>query len=259
MTEQELEELICRTVRRVLQETGAAQEPAEEQRDERETGSDGTAEIIEYQEEGHTETIPKNNQDLQRRKEACLIAVAGIKPGIGVTLHCVAFAKALQAAGHRIIIVEASGTQDLADCSIDGIPIHPDSDQNSLDRIVFDYDIILMDMGTYEPEMEAFFNRMDKKIVITGATPWEMNHISKIFSPSAKDYLFLFNHVREERRENIRRNMEPLKVVFSPLLEADEEPDQEMMQLVFPEYITAKIPEELPAGKNRRRKKNAGI
>lgn len=210
-------------------------------------------------EEEHMEVLQKPAQDIPRQKEACLVAVAGIKAGIGVTLHCVAFAKALQAAGHRTIIVEASGTQELIDSGINGIPIHPDASMKSLDSIAFDYDVIILDLGTYETDVETYFNRMDKKIIIAGAAPWELDRISKIFSPAAEEYLFVFNHVTDNKQESIRRNMHPLKVIFSPQLEVDAAPDEEMMHLLFPEYIFSKKIEDLPVKKGRRRKKDAGI
>ena len=158
-----------------------------------------------------------------KSKEALLIAIAGTKPGVGVTHHAIVIAKTLQNAGRKIALMDMSSTKDLSDMNheyLEGISFYAKADVMQLDKIAYEYDIIVIDMGCYSPEVRSIFNRCDKKIIIAGGALWESKHLEPIYLDKAENYCFLFNHVPEdeERKKSIEQGMSPLTVIFSRYL-----------------------------------------
>lgn len=151
--------------------------------------------------------------------EAVLIAVSGSKPGAGATHHAILIARAQAKKDHRVALFDMSATKDLSEEDIeqpDIVDLYKNATMLQLDKIIYNYDVIVIDMGHYCDEIKNLFVRCDQKIIVCGGSSWEMRYLLPLFSDVRKDYLFLFNHVsKEERRQSILSGMSPLSIIFA--------------------------------------------
>lgn len=214
----EMEEVMIRICREILI-------PEAVQKNDRNTketiGKEDAHESLEEENTLNEQIIEEEVEEtFTKSKEALLIAVTGTKAGVGVTHHAIIIAKALQNAGRKIALMDMSSTKDLSEMNqeyLEGTSFYARADVMQLDKIAYEYDVIVIDMGCYSQEVRSIFNRCDKKIIIAGGARWESKHLEPLFLDNAEKYYFLFNNVPEdeERKKSIEQGMSPLTVIFS--------------------------------------------
>lgn len=163
--------------------------------------------------------VQETQENLIENREAFLIAVAGSKPGAGATHHAVLIAKTQAEKVKKVALLDMSETKDLSEGENEQ-PKEVDLIRNAtilqLDKIIYAYDVIVIDMGHYCDEIKNLFTRCDQKIIVCGGSTWDMRYLLPVFSDVKDDYIFFFNHVfSEERKQSILSGMIPLKIMFS--------------------------------------------
>lgn len=166
-----------------------------------------------------SDLIQESQENLVENREAFLFAVAGSKPGAGATHHAVLIARTQAEKGKKVALLDMSETKDLSEGENEQL-IEVDLIKNAtmlqLDKIIYAYDVIVIDMGYYCDEIKNLFTRCDQKIIVCGGSTWDMRYLLPVFSDVKDDYIFFFNHVfSEERKQSILSGMTPLNIIFS--------------------------------------------
>lgn len=174
--------------------------------------------------------ITKNNNN--EKKEAKLIAIAGTKSGVGVTHHAILIAKSL-CQSEKVALLDMSESHSLSELKenhLSNFDLFLNGDLLQLDKILYDYDVIIIDLGCYTEEIESIFNRCDQQIIITGGQPWDMKYLTSLFTKLNEEHYILFNHVHTAKRKDfLTLGMSPLSVAFAaytpePITEEYENP-----------------------------------
>lgn len=215
----------------------AREEPASEQKlsEERENIE------IKDEEEGLQEEYQEPDFVPTLQQEAELICVTGIKPGIGVTHHCVLFASFLQNAGVSVAIADFTEQEWYDECDI---PVYK-ADEQFLDQIAYQYQVIICDLGCFEKCDRSMFRRSKNRIVLAGFKTWEKSAINRIFDTIPEDefkrYTYVFNFTRQAEQEAVLAGMQGIEKVYFASITEDPLHDygESVAEKIFPEYVTA--------------------
>lgn len=212
------------------------------------------------------ESIPEKVvvKHVKRAINKRMIGVAGVESNIGATHNAVILANYFRSRGYMVAIAEVNNSRafeaigedfdekifDEGYFTLNGIDFYPDVDEEKIQQIqAHSYNVIILDFGCYEERNKDAFERCEDRIIITGAKPWEMGGVNRVFALASKDvlakYTFCFNFTAKKDYEAIREGMGELNSYFLKYTENPfEETDFADADDIFAEILPEKPMEE---------------
>lgn len=200
--------------------------------------------------------------EIKQSVNKALIGFMGSEERIGVTHNVIVSAFILKESGFKIAVVENNKNhrcvlEQIKDYyeippkdlganyfTITGIDFYPSYDLEDLYKVFSkNYNFILIDYGTYNPNYLTDFSRCVLPIIVCGSKPWEINKLNRIFENTPEDilkeYCYLFNFTHSDNMELIKKNMGELEKVFYADMTPDPfYPDEATsLKLLFKDYL----------------------
>lgn len=196
---------------------------------------------------------------IKRTVNKRLIGVAGTESNIGTTHSSIVLANYFRRKGFMVALAERAEQKAFVDIckdyderifeggyfTLNGIDFWPDVSDEKMQLIqTHSYNVIVIDFGCYQDINKDAFERCEDRLIITGAKPWEMESINRIFSMASKDvlrkYVFLFNFTPQRDYEAIQKGMDELSVYFlnymeDPFMAFDFPGGDEIFEAILPE------------------------
>lgn len=192
--------------------------------------------VIETNTQIRERVIIKN--EIRTAVNKAFIGFMGTQCRIGTSHNAIVCGNYLKNKGFKIAIVEdklntstcfetikeSFDIKGSSECfSLNQIDYYPVYDITEIYKIMTkNYNFILIDFGVFSSEKIAEFNRCVIPIIISGAKPWEIDHINRIFDTVKHEdlceYTYLFNYIDDTEKSNIKKGMVDLgkgKVFFS--------------------------------------------
>lgn len=205
-------------------------------------------------------------KEFKRTVNKILVGITGVQPRIGCSHLAITTANHLRSKGYMVALVEygprgiwesireAYGESLMEEryFSLNGVDYYGDTSESELQSMlaVKFYNFIVVDFGLYESTDQFLYNKCDIRMLVTGAKPWETQHIGKIFQSTSQEQLqqinYVFNFVPEDSKMDIKREMSGLDNIYFMQLTEDPFSAKQVGDIssIFDFYEQQEVPAE---------------